>query len=100
MNKSVLSLSLAIASIGVAQAAETKPALGSFGVELQNRDLKARPGDDFDRYANGTWHDAYVLKDYETDYGSFDTLSDKSEEQVRSIIQDIAARTDLQPGSD
>ncbi|MEO8161521.1 MAG: M13 family metallopeptidase, partial [Arenimonas sp.] len=102
MNKSALSLSLclAIAGLGAVQAAETRPALGSFGIELQNRDMKANPGDDFDRYANGTWHDAYVLKDYESDYGSFDTLSDKSEEQTRAIIQDIAARKDLAAGSD
>jgi predicted metalloendopeptidase len=102
MNKSLLSLSLclALAGIGAAQASDAKPALGSWGVELSNRDLKAKPGDDFDRYANGTWHDAYVLKDYETDYGSFDTLFDKSEEQTRAIIQEMAARKDLKPGSD
>jgi predicted metalloendopeptidase len=102
MKKSLLSLSLclAIAGIGTAQASDAKPALGSFGIELNNRDLKAKPGDDFDRYANGTWHDAYVLKDYETDYGSFDTLYDRSEEQVNAIIKDMAARTDLQAGSD
>ena len=102
MKKSLLSLSLclAIAGIGSAQASDAKPALGAFGIELNNRDLKAKPGDDFDRYANGTWHDAYVLKDYETDYGSFDVLADRSEEQVNAIIKDMAARTDLKPGSD
>jgi putative endopeptidase len=103
MNKSLLSLSLCLAIAGLSSAqaaAPAKPALGSFGIELQNRDLKARPGDDFNRYANGVWQDAYVLKDYESDYGSFDTLSDRAEEQTRAIIQDMAARTDLRPGSD
>jgi predicted metalloendopeptidase len=102
MKKSLLSLSLclAVAGLGASQAVLAKPALGSFGIELDNRDLKVKPGDDFDRYANGTWHDAYVLKDYESDYGSFDTLFDKSEEQVKAIIQEMAARTDLKAGSD
>ena len=102
MKKSLLSLSLclAVAGLGASQAVLAKPALGSFGIELDNRDLKAKPGDDFDRYANGTWHDAYVLKDYETDYGSFDMLYDRSEEQVKAIILDMAARSDLKPGSD
>jgi putative endopeptidase len=62
--------------------------------------MKAKPGNDFDRYANGTWKDAYVLKDYETDYGSFDTLADRSEEQINAIIKEMAARQDLAPGSD
>ena len=102
MNKSLLSLSLclAIAGIGSAQAATAKPELGTWGVDLSSRDTKVQPGDDFDRLANGTWKDAYVLKDYETDFGSFDMLSDRSEEQVNAIIKDMAARTDLKAGSD
>jgi predicted metalloendopeptidase len=102
MKKSLLSLSLclAIAGVGSAQASDAKPALGSFGIDLSSRDAKVRPGDDFDRYSNGTWQAAYALKDYETDHGSFDDLSDRSEEQVNAIIKDIAARSDLQPGSE
>ena len=102
MRKSLLSLSLSFALLGTAVAAEgpAKPELGSFGIDLGNRDLKAAPGDDFNRYANGTWQDAYQLKDYESRYGSFNTLNDRAEEQVRDIIQDIAARKDLAPGSD
>ena len=63
MKKSLLSLSLclAVAGVATAQASDAKPALGTWGVELQNRDTKAKPGNDFDRYANGTWKDAYVL---------------------------------------
>src|SRR5688572_24925892 len=100
--KSLLSLSLCLAIAGAAsaQTPSAKPALGTWGVELQHRDLTAQPGNDFDRYANGTWKDAYQLKDYETDYGSFDLLSDRSEEQTRAIIQEMAERTDLQAGSD
>lgn len=58
MKKSLLSLSLCLglATVGTAQAnPNAKPALGTWGVELQDRDLKAKPGDDFDRYANGVW---------------------------------------------
>ena len=105
MNRTSLSLALTLALLAPATLlctahASDKPELGSFGVELNNRDLKAKPGDDFDRYANGSWHDAYQLKDYESDYGSFDTLFDRSEEQTREIIQEMAARKDLKPGSD
>ena len=59
-----------------------------------------KPGDDFDRFANGKWQDTYQLKDYESDYGSFDMLNDQSEIAVRDIIEELAKRTDLAPGSD
>ena len=104
MNKSALSLSLALALLPLSghadPAAAARPQLGSFGVDLGNRDAAVKPGDDFDRYANGHWEDSYQLKDYESDYGSFDMLNDKAEEDVRAIIDELAASTDLAPGSD
>src|SRR3546814_5925957 len=39
-----------------ADAASLAPLqFGSWGVDLSARDTSVRPGDDFDRYANGTW---------------------------------------------
>ena len=102
MNKTLLSLGIALtcfASVGVAGDSRT-PQLGTFGIELSNRDLAARPGDDFARYANGHWFDTYQLKDYETRYGSFNTLADRAELQTREIIEGLQARRDLAPGSD
>jgi predicted metalloendopeptidase len=101
MNKTLLTLGLALALAAPAiLAGDTgKPELGSFGIELQNRDTSVKPGDDFDRYANGTWFDNYQLKDYETRYGSFNMLSDRAEAQTRAIIEELQARQDLKPGS-
>ena len=96
---SALALGLAVALL--AQAAPAgKPELGSFGIELGNRDLAVKPGDDFDRYANGTWFDGYALKDYETRYGSFNALSDRAELQTRAIVEALGARKNLAPGSE
>lgn len=65
-----LALGLALSLTAPAtRAADAKPQLGSFGVDLANRDTSVKPGDDFDRYANGAWFDRYTLKDYETRYG-------------------------------
>ena len=102
MRKTLLSLSLSLALLGTAVAADApaKPELGTFGVDLSNRDLATKPGDDFDRYANGKWKDTYELKDYQSDFGSFDFLYERSEEQVNAIIKEIAERKDLAPGSD
>ena len=57
MKKSLLSLGLsfALSSPGLTAAtpAPGKPQLGSFGIDLANRDTSVKPGDNFDRYANG-----------------------------------------------
>ena len=102
MNKTLLSLGLALALVAPAAFANdtAKPQLGSFGIALDNRDLSVKPGDDFDRYANGRWFDTYQMRDYDTRYGSFNALSDQAEEQTRAIIEELLARKDLKPGSD
>jgi putative endopeptidase len=103
MKKSLLSLGLSLALVSPVLMAATpaagKPQLGSFGVDLANRDTSMKAGDDFDRHANGHWFDTYQLKDYEARYGSFNTLNDQAEEQVRTIIEELAAKKDLAPGS-
>lgn len=104
MKSSPLSLGLAIA-LGLVSAATVaagrpgKPELGEFGVDLAARDLAVKPGDDFNEYVSGQWLKTYQLKDYETSYGSFNRLRDRSEEQVHGLIEDLQRRSDLKPGS-
>ncbi|HEY0503709.1 MAG TPA: M13 family metallopeptidase [Lysobacter sp.] len=105
MTSSSLSLGLAIA-LGLASAASLaadrpagKPELGDFGVDLTARDLSVKPGDDFNAYVSGTWLKTYQLKDYETSFGSFNALRDRSEEQVHALIEELRGRSDLAPGS-
>ncbi len=104
MNKTLLALGLALAFAApagfAADGADAAPQLGSFGVDLGNRDLSVKPGDDFDRYANGRWFDGYQLRDYDTRFGSFNALSDQAEEHTRAIIEELQGRKDLKPGSD
>src|SRR4249919_2078790 len=102
MKPSLLSLSLALAlSAPLAQAAKPAhaPTFGAFGVDLSARDTSVKPGDDFNRYANGHWLDTYQLKDYETRFGSFNALSDEAEAQSRDIIEALGKRNDIAPGS-
>ena len=89
---------LAAASVPAATPAG-KAQLGSFGVDLTARDTSVKPGDDFNRYASGHWIDTYVLKDYETNYGSFNQLRDRAEEQTRALMQELLASKDLVAGS-
>jgi putative endopeptidase len=70
------------------------PELGSFGIDLSHQDPSVRPGDDFFRYANGKWLDEFELPADRSNYGSFTVLSDRSDERVRSIIDDLG---DMEP---
>lgn len=81
----------AVTTTEIAPAAE----LGSFGIELDARDLSVKPGDDFFMYAGGTWYKNYELPSDKTRYGAFSKLADRSNEQVKAIIDELAAKTDL-----
>ncbi|CAM2744494.1 M13 family metallopeptidase [Pseudoalteromonas distincta] len=78
----------------VATVAE-KAELGSFGVDLTARNEAVKPGDDFFMYASGTWYDNYVMPADKTRYGAFSGLAERSEDDVKAIIEEIAARKDL-----
>lgn len=102
MKRSLLVLAIAgvVATLPVLAApGEGKAQIGTFGIDLTARDLSVKPGDDFNRYASGHWIDTYQLKDYETNYGSFNELRDRAEVQTRAIMDDLLARKDLAPGS-
>ena len=80
----------------VATAAVTEKAeLGSFGVDLTARNEAVKPGDDFFMYASGTWYDNYEMPADKTRYGAFSGLAERSEGDVKAIIEEIAARKDL-----
>ncbi|MDX1282702.1 M13 family metallopeptidase [Shewanella colwelliana] len=82
-------------AVAETSAPATKAELGSFGVDLTARNLEVKPGDDFFMYASGNWYDHYVMPADKTRYGAFTGLAERSEKQVKEIIDDIASRTDL-----
>lgn len=79
----------------ISAAASTTAELGSFGVDLTARNEAITPGDDFFMYASGTWYDNYIMPADKTRYGAFTGLAERSEKQVKEIIDDIASRSDL-----
>ncbi len=70
------------------------------GIELANMDTSVRPQDDFFRYVNGTWLATTEIPPDRNTTGVFMDLRDKAREDVKTIIEEVAARTDLEPGSD
>ncbi len=63
------------------------------GVDLQYVDETVRPQDDFYRYVNGKWLKSYVMPADKSRYGSFNALRDKSEKDVKNIIDQLAGQT-------
>jgi putative endopeptidase len=108
-----LALSTALAAPAFAQQASPPPAApaeaslpsikgetdwGTFGVQTQWMDKAAKPGDDFDRYANGKWNDVTEMPADKTRIGAFITLRDLSEVRIKAILDEVSAKQNP-PGS-
>ena len=65
-------------------------AIGAWGVDLAARDLNVKPGDDFFRYTNGTWLANTPIPADRSRWGSFDMLREKSDNDQRVIIEEVA----------
>lgn len=76
-----------------------KTALAS-GIEQANMDKSVRPQDNFYRYVNGGWLKESVIPDDKTSIGSFYDLRDEADENVKAIIEELAATPNLTTGSD
>ncbi|MBO0949710.1 M13 family metallopeptidase [Fibrella forsythiae] len=59
-------------------------------IDPKNMDASVKPGDDFYRYANGTWLKTNTVPASKTSWGSFNELREKSVEAMRSLLQDAA----------
>ena len=76
-----------------------KTALAS-GIEKANLDTSVRPQDNFYRYVNGNWLKNHDIPDDKTAIGSFYDLRDKADDDVKAIIEELAAEESLTKGSD
>ena len=81
-----------------AGATPAKPALGS-GIELASMDTHVAPQQDFFRYVNGKWVDNTSIPADKSRWGSFDALDENAEQQVLTLIKELAA-TEHAKGSD
>ncbi|REL26412.1 M13 family peptidase [Thalassotalea euphylliae] len=70
------------------------------GISKANMDMSVRPQDNFYRYVNGGWLKATEIPGDKTAIGSFYDLRDEADENVKAIIEELAATPNLQAGSD
>ncbi len=79
--------------------AERAPAAS--GVAVDNMDPSIRPQDDFYLHVNGGWLAHTEIPADRSRWGSFDTLRERSEQQILAIIDEAAEQApSAEPGSD
>ncbi len=82
-----------------AESQAAAPPLSS-GVIQANIDPAVRPQDDFYRHINGKWLTTTEIPADRSNYGTFTSLADASEANLRAILEEAAASPDRTPGSD
>ena len=68
------------------------PRMGTWGFDLAGQDRSVKPGDDFFRYANGTYFDQMVIPADRSSWGASGKLCELSDARSRAIIE-TAAKT-------
>ena len=88
-------LALASALIAASPAlAATAPRYGTWGVDTKDMDTSVKPGDDFFAYAEGTWLKDHAIPADKTGAGYNYELPDEIEQQVRTMVERVAANAD------
>ena len=93
----VMTLCAGWSPLGVADADE--PKLGS-GIDKANISQTLSPGSDFYEYVNEGWLKKTEIPPDRSNYGAFSVLEDETLAAVRAIIDEAAADTNAEAGSD
>jgi putative endopeptidase len=73
------------------------PRYGAWGFDVAGMDRSVKPGDDFYKFANGTWDANTAIPSDRTRYGNFDKLTELSEARTKAIILEAAASASTDP---
>ncbi|MCP9318850.1 M13 family metallopeptidase [Acetobacter persici] len=106
----LLSAGLGLSSVAGTARAETAPqaaapaavpqaSFGTWGVDLAGRDTAEKPGNNFFKYANGTYLDHLTIPSDMTSYGPFNALAELSRTRVQTILNDLSAHPVKHPKS-
>ena len=83
----VLAASTAMAvTSAAAQTVPAKAKLGTWGVDLTARDTSVKPGDDFQKYASGSWLAKTQIPADKPEVGSFYEVFDLSQDQLKALV--------------
>ena len=89
LNRPVLLLAFAVSTtLASPAAAQVAPKYGTWGVDYSTMDKAVKPGDDFFRYAEGSWLRNTVIAPDKSRAGYNYDLPDQTELEVRKMIED------------
>jgi len=69
-----------------------KPAIDNWGFDLSGMDRTVKPGDDFVRYASGTWMKNTPIPPDRSSWGPFYALRANAEADVKAIIEEVVGQ--------
>jgi putative endopeptidase len=88
-------VSAAALSTSAFAAEPAKPMYGAWGVDLTAGDPKVKPGDDFDKYANGAWEARTEIPADQGSAGVGYDVYNRSQDQLRTLIETADASTQI-----
>ncbi len=89
-------LGAALLSTAAAIAAD-KPLYGAFGFDVAGMDKATKPGDNFFRYANGTWLDSHTIPADKFAVTLRLEMTDRTEARLHDMFEQAAATTPHAP---
>ncbi|MBN8486815.1 MAG: M13 family metallopeptidase [Burkholderiales bacterium] len=95
LNSPLRTLSLLLA---LAAASPALHAASRSGLDASAADATVRPQDDLFRAANGQWLRRTMIPADKPEFGTFVELAEASDQQVRAIIEELAARRERSQG--
>src|SRR5579863_4155190 len=101
MNRTSPLLPVCVVALGLAAAltaGAAAPPPSASGLDLAGLDRSVRPGDDFFRYANGSWMAANEIPPDRSSWGSAEILDDLTRKRTADLIQ--SAGKGAAPGSE
>lgn len=91
---------LAVAAGRAQSPNESKnPQYGKWGFDSDGADLKAKPGDDFFRFANGTWLDHVQIPADKAAYSLRLAMTDTTEQRLHDLMEGLGAKAEPKPGT-
>src|SRR6202023_304713 len=86
----------------LARAGDAPPATlkyGTWGFDLAGMDAATKPGDDFFRYANGTWLDKTQIPPDKPAYSMRIIMTDFTEQRLREMLEGGGAKLPENPST-
>jgi putative endopeptidase len=99
LRAALLSVAFVIAACPGFSQAQEPGSFGRWGFDGSGVDRRANPGESFFDFANGAWDARTAIPADKSRFGTFDALTDKTQGQVRAIVE-AAAKSGASPDTD